>query len=438
MKIDDFINESADETRSAYAHRVPALAEPNRVSGMWVAIGTAALVLILAIPVVAIVRVGTGSDSAAQVTQTTTSIAEDPPAAVDTPGIAATRGRCTDEIDLYTIAGQGFSSIDAALTAAAGEAGLEASAFTREGTSDTWIAGTSNDPDGVVDLRRPDGSDEWFVVSIRTCATDGGINRTTPGGSFGELTALPSVVLVEGAEVGNIYTTALAADSAEFATMWEELGLIGEVPDVYFATQVVFYFGAVESSGCPLGAVVGLMYSAGEQKIYPDIPVVVPEGSTGCNEDANRHAVLVAVERDNLPRGALSLWISADDPPGCCQDGVTFIAAGELTAPATASYPPLGADGDLAIGETRISYGVSTHCGVEWLARSVNGQRWRAIDLESTGAVGIDPVPPAWGMANDSLDLVLTLVDAETLDVTTLTSDVTVTYAPDPDALRCR
>lgn len=438
MKIDDFIKQSADETRLAYAHRVPPLSEPGRVSGVWVAVGAAALVLILAIPVVALVRLGAGGGSTPQASQTTDSSTVDTSNPIDEPGIAVTGVRCTDEIDTFTIDGQGFASINDALAAAAQEGGLDASTLRREGTSHTWIAGASNRPEGVVDLRQPDGSTEWFIVSIRTCRSDGETERTIPGGSFGELSALPSVVLVEGADVGDIYTTALAADSSAFTTMWQELGLIGQVPDVDFETQVVFYFGAVESSGCPLGAVAGLMYNTVNQSIYPDIPVVVPEGSTACNDDANRHAVLVAIERDDLPGGAFSLWISADDPPGCCVDGMTFIAAGELTAPAGASYAPLGANGELAISKTRIAYAVFTHCGVEWLGRSVNGQWWRAIDLESAGATGIDPVPPAWGEANDSLDLVLTLVDADTLEVRTLTSDVTVTYVPDPDAPGCR
>lgn len=438
MKIDDLINQSADETRSAYAHRVPPIAEPSRVAGVWVAVGSATLVLILAIPVVALVRVGTGNESAPLATQTTASMAEDPPASVDEPGIAATRGRCTNEIDLYTLAGQGFASIDAALAAAAEEAGLEASAFTREGTSDTWIAGTSSNPDGIVDLRRPDGSAEWFVVSIRTCGADGEINRTTPGGSYGELLALPSVVLIDGADVGDIYTTSLAADSADFAAMWQELGLIGQAPDVDFETQVVFYFGAVESRGCPLGAVVGLMYSAGEEKIFPDIPVVVPEGSTGCNADANRHAVLVAVARDDLPSGMFSLWISADDPPGCCADGVTFVAAGEHTAPREASFPPLGSDGYLEVGNPRIAYQVSTHCGVEWLLVKINGEWWRALDLHETDAAGIDPVPSAWGDSGASIDLVLTLVDDTTLRAGALGTNVTVTYAADTGFVPCR
>ncbi|GMQ93280.1 MAG: hypothetical protein BMS9Abin12_0757 [Acidimicrobiia bacterium] len=437
MKIDDFINQNADETRSAYAHRVPPLSEPRRAAGIWVALGAAVLVLILSIPVVALVRLSAGDGSKPPASQTTDSRTVDTSASIDEPGIAVAGGRCTDEIDTFTLDGQGFFSFDDALAAAAQEAGLDASALRREGTSDTWIAGSSNDPESVVDLRQPDGSTEWFVVSIRTCSGEGEMVRTTPGGSFGELTALPSVVLVDGADVGDIYTTAFAADSSGFATMWQEFGLIGQVPDVDFETQVVFYFGAVESSGCPLGAVAGLMYNTVNQSVYPDIPVVAPEGSTTCNEDANRHAVLIAVERDDLPGGAFSLWISADDPPGCCVDGMTFIAAGELTAPAGASYAPLGADGELAIGETRIAYAVFTHCGVEWLGRSVNGQWWRAIDLQSADATGIDPVPLAWGKANDSLDLVLTLVDSDTLEVTTLNSDVTVAYTPDPDAPGC-
>lgn len=89
------------------------------------------------------------------------------------------------------------------------------------------------------------------------------------------------------------------------------------------------------------------------------------------------------------------------------------------------------------MGETRIAYAVSTHCGVEWLLRPVNGQIWRAIDLDQTDASGIDRVSRAWGQANDDLDLILELVNESRLDVTAVGTDVIVTYEPDPDPPGC-
>ena len=187
-----------------------------------------------------------------------------------------------------------------------------------------------------------------------------------------------------------------------------------------------------------------LVYSAGDQKIYPDIPISTPPESTSpapesrtCTADANRHAVLLAVDRADLPEGGFSLWISAADPPGCCGDGLTFVAGGQLDASQGATFPPLGADGQLAIGESRIAYGLNTHCGVEWLLRSVNGQYWRATDLDLTETSGIDPIPSAWEQSVGQLDVVVTLLDDTILKVTGLDTDVTVMYTPDPDFRPC-
>ena len=335
---------------------------------------------------------------------------------------------------------EGYDTLDAALDAAADLAGLDVTLLRAEDQSDTWIAGTSDDPRGVIELRQPDGGDVWFIDSVASCHFYNGQNPEIPAElPSGEITVLRSIVLVEGAEVGDIYTTGLAADTEAFADLWQELGLVGAAPVIDFNTRVVLYFGAVESSSCPLGPVEAIVYNQGNQSIHPLMsPVATAQesdsGVLACTADARRHAVLVAVERADLPDGAFSLWISEDDPPGCCLDGLTFVAASELNPPAGAPFDPLGADGDLGVGETRIAYDVLTHCGVEWLARPINGQRWHAVDLANYGAIGIDAVPPQWGEANDLLDLLVTLIDQDTLEVTTATSNVVVTYVPDTTA----
>lgn len=88
----------------------------------------------------------------------------------------------------------------------------------------------------------------------------------------------------------------------------------------------------------------------------------------------------------------LSLWVFAQNESAVCT--LTKQTHGP---PAGAAFDPLGADGDLGVGEIRIAYDTFTHCGVEWLDRPINGQRWHAADLASYHAVGIDPVPPRWG-----------------------------------------
>ncbi len=229
-------------------------------------------------------------------------------------------------------------------------------------------------------------------------------------------------------------TTAVVKDAESFTALWSQLGLEGDAPLVDFAGSVVFYFGAVESGSCPFEPLSGIVYDWANIRVYPAL-YTQDTGSGSCTDDANPRAIVVSVDRDALPEGEFHLWVWPEDFDS--PDGVTFIAPGELTSSQDAPYPALGGSGRLDVGETRIAYEVSSHCGVEWLLRPVNGVVWRAVDLDETDAQGIDPVPGAWGQANDSLDLVLELVDEMTLRATALGTDVTVTYEPDPDPPGC-
>lgn len=437
MKIDDLIREHAARLRSAHSHRVPPGLNRRAPRRGWVtALATAVGVVLLIAPVALLLRPGSGGGPVPPVAGAPTlAPGTSPPLTGGPAADLATRCPAGGRV-VPGNATIGYSSIDTAIGAAADRNGLADLEFTRESTSDTWVAGSSADPRAIIDLSSPDGSTKWFVTGVTIC--DPGItgDRVGPDES-GEVTALPYRLLVEDAAVGDIYVTDVAATAAEFDALWSELGLVGRPPEVDFESSVVFYFGAVESGSCPLGPIEGLGYNAGEQKIYPVIPTVVPSGADSCTDDANRHAVLVAVDRADLPPGSFSLWISADDPPACCRDGMTFVAAGELNAPADAAYPPLGADGRLAVGESRLAYRVGTHCGVEWLPIPINDQNWRATDLDQAGATGIDPVPSAWGRAGDSLDLALTLRDASTLEVTVVGTGVTVAYTPALDVPGC-
>ena len=169
----------------------------------------------------------------------------------------------------------------------------------------------------------PDSSNIVTVI-IRYLDNNGDV-LTATGGEYsldepppvaqGDFIALPYRLLIEDADAGDIYVTDVAVSASEFSALWSQLGLVGLPPEVDFESSVVFYFGAVESGSCPLGQIEGLTYNAGDQKIYPEIPIVPPPGTEICTDDARRHAVLVAVERAELPEAGFSLWISADDPP---------------------------------------------------------------------------------------------------------------------------
>jgi len=226
-----------------------------------------------------------------------TSSAEPPAAPV--PGLVVER--CVAGGTAYAAGPEGYDTLDAALDAAAEAAGLDVALLRAEDRSDIWIAGTSDDPVGVIELRRPDSSDTWFIDTATSCDSYDGQAPTIPTElASGEITALPVIVLVEGAQVGDIYTTGLAGDAAAFADLWHGLGLVGTPPVIDFNSRVVLYFGAVESSSCPLGPMEGLVYNHGNESIHPLISSATATETTDsgvkvCTERRIRRAAVLTV-----------------------------------------------------------------------------------------------------------------------------------------------
>ena len=135
-------------------------------------------------------------------------------------------------------------------------------------------------------------------------------------------------VVVQGLAAGQIYSTAFIDQSEEFSLLIDELG-IEVLPVVDFETTVVLYFGAVESSGCPLGEVQGLHYRPSDARLYPHIPA---DGSVqSCRLDARPAGILIAVDRDQLPEPPFELWINANEPPLSQAGGVTKVNVGAIT-----------------------------------------------------------------------------------------------------------
>ncbi|CAN5639283.1 hypothetical protein BH20ACT1_BH20ACT1_02290 [soil metagenome] len=215
------------------------------------------------------------------------------------------------------------STAEEALARAQRGSGLEDLTFIREADSEVWVAGGSSNPTAVVELSQADGNPEWFISSVTTCSAAKGVDGSEA------TSGVPHRVLVEGVDVGDVFATDVAGGDDELQALWSRLGLTGAVPDVDLKSSVVLYFGAVESGSCPLGEVQALVLDEMNARLYPEIPLAHPDAEV-CTDDANRHAVLLAVDRDDLPREAFSLWIDEADPPACCADGETFIGAGEL------------------------------------------------------------------------------------------------------------
>lgn len=275
---------------------------------------------------------------------------------------------------------------------------------------------------------RLDGTDratgEFWVLPAESPDVE---EATAPPPENPELRSVPHRVIVDGAPFGGVYDTAVIADGDAVEGLINEGGLAVDFT-VDFATEVVLVFDLAESGSqdpaCALPPLRDLVYDEPHQRIYP---ALADSGEpTPCEDDANPHRIVVAVERSALPEGPFSLWIDGGDPT-CCEEGVTFVAAGELTAPAS-QVPALDAEGTIGIGETRIAYGVSTHCGLETIIRPIDGRNWAATA----------PIPGEWGAVGDGgIDLVIERVAADLLRVTAVGSETSVDYAPLPERVLC-
>lgn len=248
-----------------------------------------------------------------------------------------------------------------------------------------------------------------------------------------ETSSVPFVVIAEDLSVGDPYSVTIAADKTTFASL--DLDDSG----IDFSTHVVIAFVLAESStlDCNFQPVSDLVYDQPHERLYP---VVLMAGAATadddllCNADANPHRIVVSVARDDLPSSSFSVWIDRDGPPKCCLDRLVFVASGELTH-TNDEFPPLNAQGSLAVGETRVMYGLSTHCGVDPIFRVIDGSQWTAQDPGLM--VGIDPMPDGWDQSRASIDLILERTGIDTIIATAMDTEVSVEYTRSPQRKFC-
>ncbi len=205
-----------------------------------------------------------------------------------------------------------YPTSDAAIEAAADQAGIADRAFTREARSNTWLAGSSGNPEAMIDLHQRDGRTDWFILAVRRCGDGPAEAPLLVGTSVVGATPLPFRLVVEDARtlVGpGHFETRLVETSESLVELWAELGLVGPSPEIDFESSVVLYFAAVHGSTCPLGSIQGVTYDPQSRLVYPEAPILRSEGNT-CTADAIPHAILVTVDRADLPNGDFEL--SAD------------------------------------------------------------------------------------------------------------------------------
>ncbi len=163
-----------------------------------------------------------------------------------------------------------------------------------------------------------------------------------------QLAALDHVVIVDGEPVGDTWVTGLATNDVELAALWARIEMPVTPPKIDFAQDVVVYFGPAESGSCRFAPLGGVSYDPVARRVFPVLEfsdVASAGGSTTCTGDANPHAIVVSIARDDLPDGDFEFWVDDQDPPACCITNVTR-ANGDLlrtSAPittTTVAIPP--------------------------------------------------------------------------------------------------
>lgn len=215
-------------------------------------------------------------------------------------------------------------------------------------------------------------------------------------------------------------------------TSFDELEPVAPSAEMDWENEVVFQFTLAHSDQCPVGEFQGLEFFAGDLRLYPVFSD--PNTDPACADVTDPYSVAVAVARSDLPKGEFSIWIERSDPTSEEVNQASYFAAGELMGPdpSTVEFPPLTASGDLEVGETRVGYSITTHCGLDIIFRSIAGRQWQLADGSATG---IDYVPTEWQdfVRGQEIDLVLTRTGDSLLEVAPLGSDETRPYEPIED-----
>jgi len=191
-------------------------------------------------------------------------------------------------------------------------------------------------------------------------------------------------------------------------------------------SEVFFEFVLAESGSCPLGELERLEFDRTTRLLYPVLRDVISPG-TVCTADANPHLIFVAVGRRDLPTGPFAIsvsgkgWATSFEP-------IPFVD-GELTRPDVGDleHPILGDPAELAVGETGILIGYTTHCGASYLWWQVDGRSW--VSGDGTSAT----FPADWIAVerDQEIDLVITRSEPDRIDAVARNAETVVTFVPD-------
>lgn len=238
---------------------------------------------------------------------------------------------------------------------------------------------------------------------------------------------------------GQPYRTGIAWDAASLADLWAAAGVNAAIPVVDFETEVVIWFGAVFGGSCPDLRLDAVVFDGVRAIVHAEIVLVDPP--MACTSDANPRAYLVAVPRSRLPAPTFAIQLTADGPPGGVPEERTLVEA-DLRVPGAVAEagqvhgdpglmdpePQVARSGDHIETEIGTLYGMSTHCGVEWLG-TLNDVTWRTPVPDGV----IDWVPPAWQQVvamDGSIVLEIEMSPGPEPTVVAMANGHAVTYRP--------
>ena len=229
--------------------------------------------------------------------------------------------------------------------------------------------------DAVVDGPQPTEGDGWRLL---------GTDRTGPS-----------------------YRTGVATTPEQYQQLWAEAGLSGDLPRVDFESEIVIWFGAVYGSGCPI-RMDDVTFDSEQQLVHPEF--VLPGNPTGCNDDDNPEAYVVAVSRDRLPEAPFAVQLDADDPPAGAPEERTTVEV-DLRSPGSAAATDdldvnFAGEGPPPLAD-KFTPGYVIEDGFPWtllldldcsvdIIGPLNGVSWRANDPAL-----INGPPQAWESAAD-------------------------------------
>jgi hypothetical protein len=240
--------------------------------------------------------------------------------------------------------------------------------------------------------------------------------------------------------VGESYRTGIATNETQYDDLWRHVGMTTERPAVDFTGEVVVWFGAVYGSSCPIRLDDVVIDAGGERGLVHAV-TVVPGGTGACTADANPHAYIVAVERDELPAGPFAIQLGPDDPPVGVPEERTLVDA-DLTGPGVvATADQIGPDRDLIAASRRPQpvesggyiesgfpspYRFYAYCGIAVLGQ-LNGTWW----MTGTDAVS---VPAEWaGLVDPESQMIpvrVRMTSGPDPTVTATANGYSVTYQP--------